>query len=98
MGGSTGKVLGTVVAGPVGFVVGSASDDAHAARHAQRKAQHAQNRLLREQQEILKEQKEQAEAERREQIDQQREQIIQGNYKTNQTSTTGITAIRGTLG
>ena len=58
-----------------------------------------QSYLLSEQQKILKQQQDDALAKRKELIDQQREQISEGNYKTNLTSTTGISSsIRGTLG
>ena len=99
MGGSAGKIIGANTFGVFGALAGSVFDDTKSAQKAQKKAQKAQNALLEEQRKILQEQQDDALAKRKEQIDQQREQIVSGNYKTNKTTTTGIsTSIRGTLG
>lgn len=103
MGKSIGKIVGAAFALPTGgasLAWGKSVDDAATkAQKVQKQAQVAQASTLSEQQKILKQQQEDALAKRKELIDQQREQVIEGNYKTNKTSTTGISSqIRGTLG
>lgn len=103
MGSSIGKIVGAAFALPTGGASlkwGKDIDDAATkAQKVQKQAQAAQASILAEQQEILKQQKQDALEKRKELIDQQREQIVEGNYKTNKTSTTGINSqIRGTLG
>lgn len=103
MGNSIGKIVGAAFALPTGGASlkwGKDIDDAATkAQKTQKQAQLMQASILAEQGEILKQQKQDALAKRKELIDQQREQISTGNYKTNATSTTGISSsIRGTLG
>ena len=103
MGNSLGKIVGVALALPTGGASlkwGKDIDDAATkAQKVQKQAQQQQAMIMAEQQKILKEQKEDALAKRKDLIDQQREQISTGHYKTNATSTTGISSsIRGTLG
>lgn len=103
MGKSIGKIVGTAFAFPTGGASLKWGRDidkaANMAQNTQKQAQLMQASILAEQGEILKQQKQDALAKRKDLIDQQREQISTGNYKTNATSTTGISSsIRGTLG
>lgn len=99
MGKSIGKVMGVAFALPTGGASLKWGNDYDKSISLQKKAQKQQMYTLAEQESILKEQLKDAMQKRREQIDQQREQISTGNYKTNATSTTGISSqIRGTLG
>lgn len=103
MGNSLGKIVGAALALPTGGASlkwGSDVDKAStAAQKTQKQAQMQQAYLMNEQGKIIKQQQLDALTRRKELIDQQREQIGTGNYKTNATSTTGISSsIRGTLG
>lgn len=103
MGSSIGRIVGTAFALPTGGASlkwGSDMDKAaNMAQKTQKQAQQQQALLMAEQGKILKQQQIDALTKRKELIDQQREQISTGAYKTNATSTTGISSsIRGTLG
>lgn len=99
MGGSVGKIVGAAFALPTGGASLKWGSDIDKSLSLQKKAQKTQAALMMEQGKILKQQQLDALAKRKEQIDQQREQIGVGNYRTNQTSATGLSSsIRGTLG
>lgn len=103
MGSSLNKIVGVALALPTGGASLKWGNDmdkaARMAQRTQKEAQLQQAYIMEEQNKILRQQKRDELAKRRDLIDQQREQIVGGNYKTNQTSTTGISSqIRGTLG
>jgi acyl-CoA reductase-like NAD-dependent aldehyde dehydrogenase len=82
---SAGAILGTVVAGPVGYLLGSSYD-------SQREATKAQKQYQKEQRAYIAKQEADALETRKQQINQMREQLNIGGYDTRATTqTAGVT-------
>lgn len=84
-GSHTGAALGTIVAGPVGYLIGSSYD-------SQREATKLQKQYQKEQQAYIAKQEADALETRKQQINQMREQLNIGGYDTRATTqTAGVT-------